>query len=181
MDELLAKLIAVWLAGLSPDGAVPAQFLSAYDGDSLTVGFACSGPVTATISFSGLSMTQVPANARPLVVPVACKRGMVPLTVRVAGIDAPELSSSCETASQRAAEKKRGYAVRDTVTAWLRRSGTVVLDSIDPFSEKWGRTLARVGFGDGSGQLSDLGVRLILRGEARAYSGGTKQSWCDLS
>src|SRR4051812_3322499 len=96
MGDLVAKLIAVWLAGLSPDGGAPATFVSNHDGDSLKVSFACTGPVTATISFSGLSLVQAPAGAPPLTLTVPCgKGGVVPMDLRVTGIDTPEIAAHC--------------------------------------------------------------------------------------
>lgn len=188
MNDFLIKLIAMWLAGASPDGGVPATFRSAHDGDSVTVGFACTGPVTLTTTIEGISMVQVLAGTKPLSLTLPCKNGFVEMDYRIAGVDAPELNSSCPTASQRVAEKELGLKARDAVREWLGGAQAIMLYDIDLFSEKWGRPLGRLEYGDRPASKSwldwsehpmhDLGSQLILSGNARVYDGGKKTSYC---
>jgi endonuclease YncB( thermonuclease family) len=162
--------------------------LRVYDGDTLTVGFACTGPVTITATIEGISMVQAPAGAKPLSLTLPCRKGFVEMDYRIAGIDTPELTSSCPTASQRVAEKQLGQKARDTVRQWLNGAQSVVLHDIDLFSEKWGRALGRLEYGDRPSQKSwadwsdhpmhDLGSQLILTGNAVPYNGGRKISFC---
>lgn len=86
------------------------------------------------------------------------------ISVRVAGIDAPELRGRC------AEEIARAQAARQFAADRLA-AGTVELKHIR--RDKYFRLLAEVWIGGES-----LGDALIQAGLARPYDGGTKQGWC---
>ena len=95
-----------------------------------------------------------------------------PRTIRVVGIDAPELAGRCpaETAQAEAATR----ALHD----WLNR-GPFTLSS-DPRApiDKYGRelmTVTRKVPGGGEEQLADY---MIRKGGARRYDRGTRGGWC---
>lgn len=92
------------------------------------------------------------------------------IRVRVAGIDTPELHSSC--ARERDAAKAARDAVAELLLGPTSSSRTITLEGVQP--DKYsGRYLATVKV-DGV-PLSDI---LIQRGLGRAYFGGTRQPWC---
>lgn len=85
-------------------------------------------------------------------------------TIRVLGVDTPELHGQCEAEVQ-AARSARTF-VRDRVgDAVLLRPGR---------RDKYGRLLAHVILLDGS----DLAVGLIEAGHGRAYHGERREGWC---
>ena len=92
----------------------------------------------------------------------------VRVRVRLAGIDAPELSGNC-AAERRAAGRAKAFlaaAVAD---------GEVRLRQIR-YGKYAGRVLARISVAGGR----DLGQALLARGLARAYDGGKRPAWCRL-
>ena len=87
-------------------------------------------------------------------------------SVRVRGVDTPEIRGLCEQ-EERLAILARDY-VRDLLT-----DESVVLTEIE--NDRYGgRVLARVELESGE-SLADL---LIAGGYGRAYDGGARQSWC---
>jgi endonuclease YncB( thermonuclease family) len=90
----------------------------------------------------------------------------VTVSVRIRGIDAPEMKSRCE-AERRAAERAR--AVLEDIVA----AGAVRLSSIGG-GKYYGRVLADVEAADGTA----LAGALLSRDLVRPYGGGRRQSWC---
>ncbi len=86
--------------------------------------------------------------------------------VRLDGVDAPELSASCD------AERRLAGQAREFVRAQIG-GGAVVLTDIR-FGKYAGRVVARVAAAD----ETDLAGALIGAGLGRPYAGGSRQSWC---
>lgn len=95
--------------------------------------------------------------------------------VRLAGIDAPELSARCEGA-RALARRARAFLVAQIGSAEGAggAGGTVRLRDIRN-GKYAGRVVARVETPDGE----DLGRSLIASGLARPYGGGRRKPWCD--
>jgi endonuclease YncB( thermonuclease family) len=87
------------------------------------------------------------------------------ISVRVVGIDTPEMRGKCEQ------EKRLARAARDAAKRFLTDGQTVELHSVQ--RGKYFRLLAEV-MVDGH----SLGASLIENKLARPYSGGTRKSWC---
>ncbi len=122
--------------GRSPVAAVSALVADAYDGDTLTVAAAICPDLTWTGS------------------------------IRVLGVDSPEIRGLCEI--------ERAWAVlaRDYVRGLLIDE-TVILTEVE--NDRYGgRVLAQVHLESGE-DLADL---LITNGFGRAYEGGERQGWC---
>ena len=114
------------------------QFLYCYDGD------------TCTFSIPGVH-------------PLIGER----ISVRIKGIDTPEIKGKCIQ------EKLRAKAVRDLVNQLLRRANRIDLIAVS--REKYFRILASV-VADGQ----DISSTLINNGLAVGYLGGTKiKNWCE--
>lgn len=88
-------------------------------------------------------------------------------TVRLIGIDTPELRGRCER------ETAAAIAARTAAADLAPPGARVILSGID--SDKYGRTLARVTLADGR----DLAEALLAAGHGRPYAGGARQGWCD--
>ena len=93
------------------------------------------------------------------------------LSVRIAGIDTPEMRSTCATKEQRDHEKALAIRARDVVIAMVASGHRVTLTNLD--RDKYFRMLASV-YVDGR-SVSD---ELIAQGLAVPYSGDTKIGWC---
>lgn len=93
--------------------------------------------------------------------------GMVMETsVRLRGLDAPELRGKCaaeKEAAQRARQAPAGLA-----------GPRVTLEQVEP-DKYGGRVLARVISADGR----DVAALMIASGLARPYDGGARRGWCD--
>lgn len=89
----------------------------------------------------------------------------VSVSVRLRGIDAPELRARCE------AERAGAEAARDFVTALLGQ-GAVTLHAVSR-GKYSGRVIADVTV-DGV----DLAAALLAAGHARPYDGGARAGWC---
>jgi len=90
--------------------------------------------------------------------------------VRIAGIDAPEMTGACRR------ERALARAARAFVISRLgAASGPARVRLYDVRYGKYaGRVLARVETAAGE----DVGVALLVRGLARPYGGGRRASWC---
>lgn len=95
------------------------------------------------------------------------------LSVRVNGIDTPEMRSDCATKAERDAEKILAIKARDAVGEMIANGKRVTLTNLD--RDKYFRLLATVVV---DGRV--VGDELIARGLAVPYSGGTKVGWCGL-
>lgn len=130
-------LALVWVTGAQSAqwGPYPAQYVRAYDGDTVT-----------------LRITIWPALTKVE-------------SVRLAGIDTPEIRGDCDS------EKRRAREARDFVRERLTDAELrVTISEIG----KYGRAVGRITV-DGE----DLGQMLLDRGHARPYDGGQRLSWCE--
>ncbi|MBE1236655.1 thermonuclease family protein [Phaeovibrio sulfidiphilus] len=93
----------------------------------------------------------------------------VTASVRVEGIDTPELRGRCD------AEKEMARRARDYVIALLDHHGSTVLLKKVRHDKYAGRVLASVLL---PGDI-DLAGTLIAEGLARPYDGKTRGSWCE--
>jgi endonuclease YncB( thermonuclease family) len=91
----------------------------------------------------------------------------VKVSVRLKGVDTPELRGQCK------AEKERARRARDYVRALLPEGAIVRLTEVRP-DKYQGRVDARVTLDDGR----DLARLLIRTGLGRPYDGGRRGSWC---
>lgn len=88
----------------------------------------------------------------------------VETSVRIDGIDTPEIRGAC--ASERA-------AAQDARTALQKMSAQGVLLSDIRVDKYGGRVIARV-----TGQQGDIAQWMITNGHARPYAGKTRAGWC---
>lgn len=91
----------------------------------------------------------------------------VEVSVRIAGVDAPELRGRC-------AEERQAAAAARSLLAALTADGTVLLRDVT-HDKYGGRVVALVA--DRTGR--DLGQAVVEAGLARFYGGGSRRSWCD--
>lgn len=91
--------------------------------------------------------------------------------VRLAGVDAPELSGRC--AQERTLAERARDLVRSRIEAAAGAAGHVLLRDVR-YGKYAGRVLARVETAAGE----DLGGMLIGAGLARPYAGQARASWC---
>lgn len=132
-------LWACWCLPTQADTATDAVVTGAYDGDTLYV----EAQIWPSLTWAG--------------------------SVRVLGVDTPEIRGQCET------EKTLAKAARDYVRDLLTDT-TVRLTEVE--SDKYGgRVLARVHFREGDAWV-DLADRLVEVGVGRAYEGGARKEWC---
>ncbi|QYK04912.1 thermonuclease family protein [Shewanella zhangzhouensis] len=133
---LLGALIASQSLGATQPPATVSQVISIYDGDSFTV-----------------NVDEWP--------PVLGEK----ITVRIKGIDTPELRGKCEK------EVKQAREAKQFTVAKLREARTIRLSGIE--RDKYFRILADVDL-DGV----DLGQLLLRSGLAVPYGGAKKPDWC---
>ena len=88
------------------------------------------------------------------------------MSVRVNGIDAPEMRGKCK-------EEKRLAKLAKQFTVKLLRSGKVI-EIRNIKRDKYFRLLADVYIDNNS-----LAEALIMSNHARVYAGGTKPNWCN--
>lgn len=133
----LLTLVLLFLAGLAHGAGieVPARVVSVYDGDTVRV---------EASMWPGLTW-----------------RG----SVRVDGVDTPELRGKCEV------EKVKAKAARDFVRARIGKRVLLVNVRKGKYA---GRVVARVKLANGS----DLTELLIQQGHGRPYEGGRRREWC---
>jgi len=91
----------------------------------------------------------------------------VTVSVRIRGIDAPEMKSRCE--AERLAAKRSRAALEAMIGA-----GPVGMTNIGG-DKYYGRVLADVTTPDGRA----VAPAMIADNRARAYSGGKRRAWCD--
>lgn len=91
---------------------------------------------------------------------------IVEVSVRLAGIDTPELKGKCEAERQLAQEAR---AALESALA----SGRALLLNVT-FDKYGGRALAQVQNEDGH----DLAARLVAARLARSYGGRAREGWC---
>ncbi len=90
----------------------------------------------------------------------------VTVSVRLAGIDAPELRGRCD------AERAQARRARDFLIRRLEPGGIALADI--HYGKYAGRVVARLLDNNGA----DLGAALLAAGLARPYAGRRRQSWC---
>jgi endonuclease YncB( thermonuclease family) len=146
IDLLIPALVLVALSALSAysavnptaEGAAAAELIGCHDGD--------------TCRFRLSPRGTPPASA-------------VVESVRLLGIDAPELPGRCET------ERIAAEAARDFLLARLRAARRIEVAPVG--RDAYGRLLARV---RADGQ--DVSEALLAAGLARRYTGGRRHGWC---
>lgn len=89
-------------------------------------------------------------------------------TIRLLGLDAPELAGACE------AERIAARAARDALLGWLNRGAFTITGE---GRDKYGRPLRRFSRGRAIGG-SDAAGTLIAAGVARPYDGDGRAGWC---
>lgn len=138
---------AVLVAALVAMSALPAQamvtgpyaatFVSAYDGDTIRVDVEIWPQLTVHTS------------------------------VRVRGVDTPEIRGACEE------EKLKAIEARAFVATLLRHAALVQLTNIEP--DKYGGRVDANVLVDGR----DLSTLLVAARLGRVYNGGARLSWCE--
>lgn len=143
MNRPLAILVLLLASSIRAEVMTDALVTGAYDGDTLSV----------------------EADIWPALVWVG--------SVRVLGMDTPEIRGQCEQ------EKARAILARDHVRTLLTDK-TVRLTDVD--NDKYGgRVVARVHLYDEDlGEWQGLADHMIELGLARAYDGGQRQGWCNV-
>lgn len=87
-------------------------------------------------------------------------------TVRIAGLDAPELAGRCE------AERIAARAARDALTSWLSEGGFTMTPQPGG-NDRFGRPLRIL-----SRNGTPAAEALVSRGVARPYAGEARLDWC---
>jgi micrococcal nuclease len=93
------------------------------------------------------------------------------ISVRIMGIDTPEIRSTCSTKEDKEAEVAKAKDARDILVGQLSGANVITLKDIQ--RDKYFRILATVEV-DGR-NVNDLPLALGL---AVPYTGGTKPDWC---
>ena len=88
------------------------------------------------------------------------------VSVRVRGVDTPEIKGACE------AEKEAAIRARDYSRGWLS-------DGYEICTPEWGKYGGRV-VADVVQDTRNLAQDLIVRGLGREYNGGARKGWCDV-
>lgn len=90
-----------------------------------------------------------------------------PLSIRVRGIDTPEIRGKCD------AEKAKAQQAKQLMNNLLRGQTITVV----PYSwDKYGGRVVADMYGPNNVKISDI---MIREGLARPYNGGAKASWCN--
>ena len=92
----------------------------------------------------------------------------VAVSIRIRGIDTPEMRSKC------AAERRMAQAARAELARRLTAEGGVELRNIGG-GKYYGRVLADVRLADGA----DLAAEMLQARLARPYGGRKRAAWCD--
>lgn len=88
------------------------------------------------------------------------------VSVRVRGVDTPEIKGACE------AEKEAAIRAREFTSTWLASHDWQICEL------KWGKYGGRV-VADVVQESRNLAQDLIVRGLGREYNGGARKGWCD--
>jgi endonuclease YncB( thermonuclease family) len=91
--------------------------------------------------------------------------------IRLAGIDTPEMRSTCKAVADQEAEKAKARQARLLLKKYIDSATQITL--VEPERDKYFRIVSKVMVDD-----IDIAELLIKNGLAVAYDGGTKQSWC---
>ena len=140
----------------------------------------CIGPIEALLFTLPLASAEPPLPGLiPLEDPIAIDGDTVAgralvlpgqrqdLTVRLFGIDAPEMKGKCPT------ERKKAEAARAALAALLKESPVFLAEVTR--DKYYGRVVAQLVDADGH----DLGATLLRAGYVRPYSGaGLRPNWC---
>lgn len=89
------------------------------------------------------------------------------VSIRIMGIDTPEIRTTC------LAEKAKGYEAKAYLESLLAGQSEVLVKNVD-WDKYGGRIDGDVILPDGSSVAS----KMIEKGLARPYSGGTREPWC---
>ena len=89
------------------------------------------------------------------------------MSIRILGIDTPEIRGKCEE------EKKLALEAREFANKMFRDANSIEFANLD-WDKYGGRILADV-YIDGKSYKDEI----INTGLARPYDGGTKQEWCE--
>lgn len=89
------------------------------------------------------------------------------VSVRITGIDTPEIHGQC------ADEKAAAAKARDRLQAIVGAAKRVEIHECKPGADKFGRMLCRL-----SADGNDVGDQLVAEGIARAYDGKGRAGWC---
>lgn len=135
--------------------------------------------IAAMAAFFSLSASAAYSGPYVLLAPVAVDgdtlRADVPIwpgvmaddvSIRVIGVDTPEINIACE--------RDRALAAKAFTDAWLVRNRPVVIGSVKP--DKFGGRFDAIVTGAGGERLS---AALIKAGHGRVYNGGARQPWCN--
>ncbi|WP_417733137.1 thermonuclease family protein [Rosistilla oblonga] len=87
------------------------------------------------------------------------------VSIRVRGVDAPEIKGRCE------AEKRAAIDVREYTQEWLGNGYEIC-------RPEWGKYGGRI-VADVTQGERNLAQDLIVRGLGRVYNGGIRKGWCD--
>jgi endonuclease YncB( thermonuclease family) len=87
------------------------------------------------------------------------------VSIRVRGVDTPEIQGACET------EKQAAIRAREYTQEWLGNGYEIC-------SPEWGKYGGRV-VADVTQGGRNLAQDLIARGLGREYDGGERERWCD--
>lgn len=91
--------------------------------------------------------------------------------IRLAGIDTPEMRSTCKVVAEKEAEKAKARQARLLLKKYIDSANQITL--VNPERDKYFRIVSTVMVDD-----IDIAQLLIKNGLAVAYDGGTKVSWC---
>ena len=140
MRAVIAGLaLSVAFGSASSQNAVTALVTDAYDGDTLTV----QAGIWPDLTWAG--------------------------SVRILGVDAPEIRGACET------ERQLAIVARDYLRDLLIDESVILVGAEN--DKYGGRVLANVYIWQDE-ELARVSDLLIANGHAREYTGGTRQGWC---
>jgi endonuclease YncB( thermonuclease family) len=95
-------------------------------------------------------------------------------SIRVIGVDSPELTSAgCTTKQENDEIKAAGLAAKQFTEGWLNRNHPVVIGNVkmDAYAGRYDAIVTGA-----TGER--LSAALIQSGHGRAYNGGKRQTWC---